>query len=115
MHVTLWCIINSYTQLKDRWFKIVLETGELWPEQVLWLHQIYNKNAWATIGENPVNFEEIKDQLPKALEQTPKTKSQSQRLRSVLYLLWKQQWEDWDKFYEKKMEEIIEFYKSKLD
>lgn len=114
MQTTLWCILVSYQQTKDRGFKLVLETGELGAEQILWLHDIYNKNAWATIGENPVNFDDIKDQLPTALEQKPKTKTQSQRLRAVLAVLAQQLNEDVDKFYEKKMEELIEFYKSKL-
>lgn len=114
MQVTLWCILASYNQTKDRGFKIVIETGELWAEQVLWLHELYNKNAWATIGENPVDFDDIKDDLPKAIQQWPKKKTPSERLRAVLAVYGKQQGEDPDTFYKKKMEEIIEFYKSKL-
>ncbi len=43
-------------------------------------------------------------------------KSQSARLRNVLYVLWKQQGEngDFKKFYKQKTEEIIQHFKTKL-
>jgi hypothetical protein len=50
------------------------------------------------------------------VEDIPNKKSQSKRLRSVLYLLGKQSGTNDDElFYHQKMEQIIEFYKSKLD
>ena len=116
MQITLWCILVSYQQTKDRWFKLVLETGELGAEQILWISEIYNKNAWATIGENPVNYDEIQDDLKKAIAEPIRKETPSQRLRAVFYLYGKQLWEkDANAFYEKQMEKLIEHFKSKLD
>ena len=44
-------------------------------------------------------------------------KSQSQRLRSVLFVLWKQEGEEGEfkKFYKQKTEEIIQHFKNKLE
>lgn len=44
-------------------------------------------------------------------------KSASKRLRSVIYILWKQNNEglEFDAYYNTKMEKIIEFYKGKIE
>lgn len=117
MIVTLWAVIEWYKQLKDRSFKITLETWELAGTDLLGLHELYNKPIHITFGENPVKYEDIEDKLPEALEKQPKQKSASQRLRYVLYVLRKQTGKEgkFDDYYEKMMDKIIEFYKDKLD
>lgn len=46
-----------------------------------------------------------------------RTKTQSQRLRGVLYILWEQQGKqgEFEEFYRSQTEKIIEHYKGKLD
>lgn len=116
MNVTLSTVITDYKKLKDRSFKLTIQTSELTPEQLLWIDQLTNVASYTTIGLNPVSFDEIKDDLPKVLDKEVKTKSPSQRLRGVLYRLWEmdRQWE-FEQFYDSMMEKIIDHYKSKLD
>ena len=60
------------------------------------------------------------DETPKGIEKIDKdleTKTKSQRLRSVLYVYWKQTGQKdskFEDFYNEKMEKLIEHYKSKL-
>jgi hypothetical protein len=116
MQVVLTAILDTYKKLKDGSMKVTFETGELWAEQVLGIHELCNQEIYIAMWQNPLAYQDIQDNLPKALEQTPKRKSSSKRLRSVLYLL-RKKWGKGDKddYYEKMMDSIIEFYKGKLD
>ncbi len=69
-------------------------------------------------GKESISDEELKeiDELDVDIYDKPKT--QSKRLRSVLYLLWKQEGDDMIEFkdyYKMKTEKIIEHFKSKLE
>lgn len=63
----------------------------------------------APTDEVPVGEEKIDREL--------NTKTQSQRLRATLYVLWEQEGkqDSFDDFYRGKMESIIEWIKGKLD
>jgi hypothetical protein len=53
--------------MKDRSYKITFESGELLPEQLLVLDQLFQKAVFLLIGENPVD--KLPDDLPQAIEQ----------------------------------------------
>ena len=68
-------------------------------------------------GEEKMNPDEIEELDNIDLDLYDEPKSQSQRLRSVLFVLWKQEGEEGDfkKFYKQKTEEIIQHFKNKLE
>jgi signal recognition particle subunit SEC65 len=68
-------------------------------------------------GEENMNPDEIEELDNIDLDLYDEPKSQSQRLRSVLFVLWKQEGEEGDfkKFYKQKTEEIIQHFKNKLE
>ena len=68
-------------------------------------------------GEESMNPDEIEELDNIDLDLYDEPKSQSQRLRSVLFVLWKQEGEEGEfkKFYKQKTEEIIQHFKNKLE
>jgi len=93
--------------------KITLETGELGNDQAGQLYGMRNTSAWAVIA--PDTIKEVN--IPKE-EADPSlgTKTRSQRLRNVIYVCWKEKGSqgNFDDFYNKQMEFVIEQYKEKL-
>jgi len=116
MQTSLWAVLNWYHKLKDRSFKLIFETGELAPEQVLAIDHLFQKAVFVLVGENPIEFDE--EQIKEAIKDNPKDwkKSQSQRLREVFYRLWEKEWDgEFKGYYQKMMEKVIKFYLDKID
>jgi hypothetical protein len=94
-------IVDSIRTNKDGSVKITLVTRELSPEQMAELFISVNKEV-------------LSIDIP---EDTTDTKTNSQRLRAVLYKNWELQKDRFDSFalyYDHTMEKIIDHYKSKL-
>lgn len=93
---------------------VKLATRELTNEQVGQLRDMRNLEAWCLISPNPIQNEDIPTEPSEVEQKTP-----SQRLRAVLYVWWSQSTEStrgtFNEFYNRKMEEVIEHFKSKLD
>lgn len=114
-------ILDSYRSLKDKTFKLVFQTNELNPEQVLYLQQ--NLQAFGYLAFKQEQFErndlDFLDELSsdkESLEAIGKTKSQ--QLRAVLYRLWQQNnegYKDFDNYYSFKMNQLVTHFKNKLD
>lgn len=120
LHVTLRWSISDYKKLKDRSFKITIETGELNTTELMGIDMLYNTDCYIAIGTTHLNFTDIKDDLPDALSNKPPSwKTPSQRLRAVIYLYWEKEQKDkepsFEKYYNSLIEQFIEHYKSKLD
>lgn len=116
-YIVLPAVFESLRSLKDRSYKLVFETGELSPDQLSILGQHIQNPGFLAFNKD-VFKKEILDHLKSIntdYEDLGKTKSE--RLRNVLYVLWKQKNEGYDifdDFYNSKMEKVINHYKHKL-
>lgn len=97
----------------DRSWKIVFETRELSGDEVKLLADNFQGEGWLVFKPNSdISLAEIpQDQAE------PGTKSQSKRLRDVIFILWKQKGGkgDFETFYRVYLEKLIEYTKSKLE
>lgn len=105
-------------RLKDGTRKISIETQELNPEQVIKLDQSFQKFGYWAFKEEPFRKDEMSalDGLEADLDDGKK--SQGQRIRGVLYLLWqkdKEGYEDFNLYYRFKTEKYISYLKKLLD
>jgi hypothetical protein len=99
--------------LVDRGLKVTLTVPELDnPSTAELLGMRDTEACWCLLAPARIKDEPELPELSKPIGQTP-----SQRLRAVLFLLWKQDKSpmEFDRYYEKKMRELIEWIKTKLD
>jgi len=111
-------ILENITSRKDRTWKLVFGTNELNPEQVSELSKAANNYIFLALKVDEFKSEEIGilSELESGMDDNSKT--QSQRIKSVLYLLWKQNnegFEKFDSFYKHKTEQYIDHLKSKIE
>jgi len=84
-------------------------------EHMTRLFELIDKPAWMTVNTHVIEAEDIVDLPP--LKKTDNDKTPAQRLRSVLYLVWKRDnggYKDFDNYYLYVMNWLIEYYKEKL-
>ena len=103
--------INSIRARVDGSIGATFTTPELTTEQKAYFFDLQNKNLTMTIAPLDEPYEEYK--IDKDVEQ----KTQSQRIRAVLFLLWKQNSEEmsWEEYYRNKTEKYIEALKSRIE
>lgn len=110
-------IIESISTRADGTVKITIGTQELSQGKAGELFALTRKIAMIYISpKETVDQKEI-DQVDKIDPDFTNTKTQSQRLRAVLFKMWDQNTEgfkDFDTFYKSKTDVIIEHFKSKL-
>jgi hypothetical protein len=109
-------LISSLATKVDGSIKISLETQELNSQDSAKLFDLRGQMAYAIISPNEVDEKDVK--LPnERADPAMGTKTQSQRLRAVLYRLWEQSkgGTDFESFYRVRMEQIIDQLKAKLD
>jgi len=109
--------VDGVKTLQNNSLKISLETQDIslfTPEEIAELFRLNKKTVWVALKEQPVKVEDL-DIKPAPKEKGEKTPSQ--RLRGALYVLWEQSrvQDDFDTFYKKQMEKIIDFVKEKLE
>ena len=109
--------LDGYSPRKDKTVSIRFVTQELTPAQVMEIHQMLDTYGvlYFKPGEKLAKEEiEELDKIDLDLYDQPKT--QSQRLRGVLYKLWQQEKVgDFKDFYKIQTDKIIEHFKTKLD
>ncbi len=100
----------AFTQ--DGCMSLRFHTKECSVEEKVKISEFVSSAGWLLFAAN-----EIKDaDIPNENAPEDEWKTPSQRLRRVLYVVWKQKKEgEFNSFYVKKMEEIIEHFKGKLD
>jgi len=109
--------LDGYSPRKDRTVSIRFVTQELTPAQVMEIHEMLDTFGilYFRAGEK-MPQQEIKELDKIDLDLYDQPKSQSQRLRAVLYKLWKQdEVGKFKDFYKIQTDKIIEHYKTKLD
>lgn len=107
--------IENITTRKDKTVKITIGTQELSQGKAGELFTLLNNLAVVYISPKEISQNEL-DQVDK-LDPEMEGKTQSQRIRSVLYLLFNQNnegFKDFDSFYKSKTEKYIEHLKSKI-
>lgn len=116
--IILPAILETYASLKDKTIKLVFYTQELTPENLVGISSHLQKFGYLAFKED--HFKESEKRVLENLEsdynETGKTKGQ--RLRAVLYRNFEQDdlgYKVFDDYYNRKMEELINHYKSKLD
>jgi hypothetical protein len=108
-------IVENITTRKDNTVKLTLGTQELSPSKAGEAFTLLNKMAMCYLSAKEVSQREI-DQVDK-LDTDFGGKTQSQRLRNVLFLLHQQDNEgfsQFDAYYKFKTEKIIDQLKEKL-
>lgn len=110
--------LDGHRSLKDRSLKLTFETLELNPQDLFGLIENTGSFGYLAFKREPFSEEEKKmmESLKTDYDDTGKTSSQ--RLRSVLFLMWKKDNEGFDssvKHYEHHMEKLLNHFKSKLD
>lgn len=101
--------------MADKGVRVMLDTQELSPEQMAGLFSLKGEFGNFYFATGHVKAEELT--IPDYKPEFKGDKTPSQRLRAVLYLLWKQAGEKGDKedHYRSKMESIIEQLKERLE
>ena len=115
--IVLPAMIETIATRADSTIKIVLGTNELTPEKVGGMFMLKNKLAYVAIKEANFQPDEIEaltdiDEDLKSIGKTP-----SQRIRNVLFILFKQNnegFDSFDSFYKFKMDKLIEHLKAKI-
>ena len=89
-----------------------LHTKELNPEEKAMIMAYHMKAGWLLFSPNEISDSDIPKGVAEKGAKTP-----SQRLRAVLFILWKQAGDidDFERFYEMQMETFINEVKFKLD
>jgi hypothetical protein len=105
--------LSGISSKVDGGLSIRFVTKELTPEEKLTALEFQNEYGWLLFRENEFTEEDV----PKD-DALTEGKSQSQRLRDVLYVLWAQKADpkiDYNTYYRQETEKIIAHYKSKID
>lgn len=108
--------VENITSRKDKTIKITIGTQELSPSKAGELFQLLNTLAVCYLSPKSIGQGEI-DQVDK-VDAEFGGKTQSQRIRNVLYKLYEQApegFKDFDTYYKSKTEKYIEHLKSKID
>jgi hypothetical protein len=111
-------IFDGYTRRKDRSVSLRFITQEKTSSEIMDIDATLDQFGILYFrGEEKMNADEIEELDSIDLDVYDEPKSQSQRLRNVLYILWKQDGErgDFKKYYKQKTEEIIQHFKNKLE
>ena len=120
--------IDKVSTLADGSLRIFIGTPELANETMVNLFSLIKKPGYVLISTNSINQDQI-DAVEKATTNTEfSEKTPSQRMRGVLYKLWEKtqpktmngdsgemEYVDFDLFYKRQMNKIIDHFKTKLD
>ena len=111
-------IFTGYRPKKDKSISLSFCTQEVTPNDVAYIHALQDTYGYLVFKPNEtLTKDEIKDldKLDTDLYDSPKT--QSQRMRSVLFLNWQQNndgHQEFKDYYKAQTNKIIEHFKNKL-
>lgn len=106
-------ILTRIAYLKDKGLSLGFSTQEISDEEKVVVSRFHNEFGYLLFKKNEFKDEDI----PQNNAPTDEQKTPSQRLRAVLFVLWKQQGQlgDFDTFYRAQVDRIIEKIKRALD
>lgn len=110
----------GWRQLKDYSWSVTFHIGELTNDQMLIIKTIYQQESIILIKSGN-KLDEQEETILDELQIGKKPQSPSQKLRFVLSQLYEKKhngspgYKDREDFYNKKMEELIDHFKSKLN
>jgi hypothetical protein len=110
-------IYDGSRDLKDRTKKLSFQTNEITPKQAGELQLCVGSYVYLAIKQEPFLKEQIETLGNLKAEYEDSGKTPAQRVRNTLYRLWQQEpegYEDFQLFYNFKMEGFIIFIKNKL-
>lgn len=111
-------IPSQFTKLTtrvDRTYKLEFSTGELKGDKAADLMSMLMDECWLLIAsEDKLKETDVPDEKADSMTNS---KTQAQRLRATLFVLWEQRGKqgDFEDFYKTRMERIIEQVKSNLE
>ena len=120
--------IDKVSTLADGSLRIYIGTPELSFDTMVNVFSLVKKTGYVLISTNTINQDQI-DAVEKATTNAEfSEKTPSQRMRGVLYKLWEKtqpktmngdsgemEYVDFDLFYKRQMNKIIDHFKTKLD
>lgn len=116
-HVILGGQIIKVTTTQDRSIKITFETQEVTLEQAAYMLTLNQDFGFLLFSKAPFNENNLPE-IPEEIE-LPGGKSKAQRLRGVLFRLWKEKYEkqypEFDIYYKHELEKIIDHFKKYLN
>ncbi len=109
---TVASILTRVSSTADGGMGISFHTNELNAEEKVNVMGFHNKSGWLLFSPNPIEESDI----PTKMAETG-SKTASQRLRAVLFLIWDKSDKErtFDQFYADRMEMIIDKMKERLD
>lgn len=113
--VKLAAIFSGVKSRKDRSYRLEFDTRELGGEDAAKLLSMQMDEGWLLFA--PTSSIDEKD-IPKSnADSGAGGKTPSQRLRAVLFILWSQRGSegDFEDYYRRKMESIIDQFKDRID
>jgi len=117
MKIVFDATLEGLSTRMDDTIKVVIGTQEVTAEQGLALLKLRGKFCKVMLSDTAIEQKEIDavDSLP--IKDESNNKSNSQRLRSVLFINWQQskQTTNFDDYYNSEMNRIIDHYKAKLN
>lgn len=119
MKIQAGAILTGYRRLSDRSVNLTFNTAEQSPQSIMEIDSLLQSHGivYFRAVEN-LNKQEQKELDELDLEMFDEPKTQSQRIRNVLYRLWEQDnkgHKEYKDFYKFETERIITHYKNKLD
>ncbi len=116
MKVMLAAALTKAETRVDGSIKLVFDTRELTGDAMATLFKLARQEGWLVFAshEDTITEIDIPDEKPNAMLGT---KTQAQRLRAALFVLWKQRGEkgNFDDFYKQMTERFIDWVKEKLE
>ena len=109
---TVPAILDGFRPLKDGGASITFHTQELTREDKVEAMEYYDSFGYLLFSKNEIEMSDV----PKGNATDDKGKSPSTRLRNTLFVLWKQQGSngDFESWYKRQMESIIDQVKERL-
>lgn len=111
-------VLENYSPRSDKSFTLRFSTQQLTPEQKVIIDKLHQSFVYLMIKESEIDNAEQKMMDSLQVEVGDLKKTPGQRLRAVLFLLWKQDKKGFstaDEFYKSEMEKIILHYRGKLE
>lgn len=118
--------VDSIRTLADNSLRVSIGTPELSPQTVGDLYSVLKQPGFVVLSTQPITQKQIDAVESASIDMEFDTKTPAQRLRNVLYRIWEQtspkdknsegitEYIDFDLFYKRKMNELINHFKTKL-